>query len=139
LMVSPTVYYAPPFSVPSYLKFALAGLPASTVTSCVLVPYFSCQLSTVYLPGGTLSILKVPSLVIAWSPLLETPVYPRIQGWTSHFHLITPSSLATYSMAGTLSLGMPLLKSVAEPRYVCTLWRIGSPFLATIFWPTTEV
>src|SRR5436309_4357272 len=110
MMVSPTVYYAPPFSVPSYLKFALAGLPASTVTSCVLVPYFSCQASTVYFPGGTLSILNDPeSLVTACSPLFDTPMYPRIHGCTSHFHFITPSSLAAVSMGEALSSGMPLL------------------------------
>src|SRR2546428_3197483 len=109
--------YAPPFSVPSYLKLIFAGLPASTVTSCVLVPYFSCQLSTVYFPGGTLSILNAPSpLVIACRPLLETPMYPRIQGCTSHFHFIIPSSFATYSMGAALSFGMPLLKRVVEPR-----------------------
>src|SRR3954467_3945573 len=42
-------------------------------------------------------------------------------------------------MGAALSFGMPLLKSVLEPRYVCTLWRTGSPFLAWIFWPTTAV
>jgi len=34
---------------------------------------------------------------------------------------------------------MPLLKSVLAPRYVWTLCRIGSPFLAMIFWPTIAV
>ena len=53
----------------------MAGLPASTVTSCVLVPYFSCQDSMVYLPGGTFSILKLPeSEVTACSPFFDTPM-----------------------------------------------------------------
>src|SRR5438128_4034571 len=132
--------YAPPFSVPSYLKLALAGLPASTVTSCVLVPYFSCQASTVYFPGGTLSILKLPlSPLTACRPLLEMPMYPRIHGCTSHFHFIIPSSLAVVSIGAAFSLGMPLLKRVEAPMYVCTLCRTGSPFLAWIFCPTTAV
>src|SRR5947207_7204073 len=110
--------YAPPFSVPLYSNFTLAGLPASTVTSCVLVPYFSCHDSTVYFPGGTSEILKLPSPpLIACRPLLDTPMYPRIHGWKSHFHFITPSSLgAAYSMGAALSLGMPLLNRVAAPR-----------------------
>ena len=43
-------------------------------------------------------------------------MYPRIQGCTSHFHFIIPSSFATYSMGAALSFGMPLLKRVVEPR-----------------------
>src|SRR6266481_8092440 len=142
MLVSPESVgaYAPPFSVPSYLKFTLAGLPASTVTSCVLVPYFSCQDSTVYLPAGTLSILNEPSdPLTACRPFLEMPMYPRIHGCTSHFHRIMPSSLATYSIGGVFSFGMPLLKTVVAPRYVCTLCRTGSAFLAWIFCPTTAV
>src|SRR5713101_3673960 len=50
-----------------------------------------------------------------------------------------PSSLAAYSMGGVLSFGMPLLNTVVAPRYVWTLWRTGSVFLARIFWPTTAV
>src|ERR1700760_1272406 len=42
-------------------------------------------------------------------------------------------------MGAALSFGMPLLKSVAAPRYVWTLWRMGSSFLAVIFWPATAV
>src|SRR4051812_41695211 len=38
-----------------------AALPSSTVTSAVFVPSFSCQASTVYLPGGTSLISKRPS------------------------------------------------------------------------------
>src|SRR5438477_9570624 len=119
--------YAPPFSVPSYLKLTFAGLPASTVTSCVLVPYFSCQLSTVYFPGGTLSILKLPlSPLTACRPFLEMPMYPRIHGCTSHFHFIIPSSLAVVSIGAAFSFGMPLLKRVEAPMYVCTLCSTGS-------------
>src|SRR5207237_10238258 len=69
--------YAPPFSVPSYLKLTFAGLPASTVTSWVVVPYFSCQLSTVYFQGGTMSILNGPSTwLLVRKPPLVAPVYP---------------------------------------------------------------
>src|SRR5712692_895066 len=50
-----------------------------------------------------------------------------------------PSSLAAYSMGGVLSFGMPLLNTVVAPRYVWTLWRTGSVFLARIFCPTTAV
>src|SRR5207248_7229186 len=42
-------------------------------------------------------------------------------------------------MGGVFSLGIPLLKTVAEPMYVCTLCRTGSPFFAVIFCPTTAV
>src|SRR5712691_11254960 len=50
-----------------------------------------------------------------------------------------PSSLAGYSMGGVLSFGIPLLNTVVAPRYVWTLWRTGSVFLARIFCPTTAV
>src|SRR2546429_687303 len=40
--------------------------------SCFLVPYFSCQDSIVYLPGGTLSILNEPSAPVTALAPFET-------------------------------------------------------------------
>src|SRR5690349_19849517 len=48
-----------------------------------------------------------------------------------------PGLSATYSMGFADAFGMPLLNTVAAPRYVWTLCRIGSLFLPVIFWPTT--
>src|SRR5258708_30221802 len=73
------------FSVPSYLKVILTGLPAATVTSCVFSPYRSCQDATVYLPGGTLSILKSPvSAGEGWYGVFFGPGKPPRQGGPSH-------------------------------------------------------
>src|SRR5258708_15543563 len=66
-----------PVSVPSYLKITLAGLPGSTLISCDLAPYLSCQASMVYQPGGTGSIRYAPGPPVTHCRgFREMPMYP---------------------------------------------------------------
>ena len=46
------------------LKSCFAAAPASTLTFAVWAPSFSCHTSTVYSPGGTPSMVKLPSLSV---------------------------------------------------------------------------
>src|SRR6185369_14197596 len=66
---------------------------APTVTSTSCGPYFSCQASMVYLPGGSPLMVNVPSSpVTAKNGLPTTPIYERIHGCTLHFTGIMTSS-----------------------------------------------
>src|SRR5688572_7337669 len=67
-----------------------APLPLAGTVTCIVfsvpAPGPSCQATTVYVPGGTPLIVKLPSSALtAKNGCLRTPTYAFIQGCWLHF------------------------------------------------------
>ena len=102
----------------------MTGL-SSTVTSRVTVPRVSCQILSVYLPGGTLSRANSPlAPVTAKNGCSATTTQARIQVWRSQ-------SIRTISgflkATGTVRpLGWVRLKVAFSVLTLCRLWSSRS-------------
>src|SRR5215469_8859206 len=92
--------------------------PALTSTSLVCLPSVSCQASTLYLPGGTFSILTVPSPPV--TPKYGfgiTASHPSIQLCTSQVSLMI-SGFSNFSVITFLNFGWALLMDGFAVEYV---------------------
>src|SRR5581483_1260247 len=95
--------------------------------------------SMVYLPGGTLAILKLPSLSLTAKYGLSTTVtQANIHGWTSHLNFKKLSGVAKLKEISGAPCAWALLASLlplSAPGMICTLCMTGSEFFTTSFWP----
>src|SRR5882672_1030312 len=122
----------PPGSYFFISKATFAVCPALTSTSFVCLPSVSCHTSTVYLPGGTFSILVTPlASVTPKKGLGMTATHPSIQLWTSQVSLII-SGFSNFSIITFLNLGWALLIDGLAVEYVWMLCRMSSEFLRSI-------
>src|SRR5438094_4062055 len=116
----------------SYFFISIAtfvACPALTSTSFVCLPSVSCHASTVYLPGGTFSILAVPSApVTPKNGFGMTATHPSIQLCTSQVSLII-SGFSNFSVITFLNFGCALLMDGFAVEYVWMLCRMSSEFL----------
>src|SRR3989441_6628468 len=108
-----------------------AVCPALTSTSFVCLPSVSCHTSTLYLPGGTFSILVTPLASVTpkngWG---MTATHPSIQLWTSQV-ILTISGFSSFSVITFLNLGWALLMEGLAVEYVWMLCRMSSEFLTS--------
>src|SRR6059036_1588474 len=92
----------------SYFFISIAtfvACPALTSTSFVCLPSVSCQASTVYLPGGTFSILALPPpSVTPKNGFGMTATHPSIQLCTSQVSLMN-SGFSNFSVITFLNFG----------------------------------
>src|SRR5213593_3871739 len=118
----------------SYFFISIAtfvACPALTSTSFVCLPSVSCQASTVYLPGGTFSILVLPPpSVTPKNGFGMTATHPSIQLWTSQVSL-TISGFSSFSVITFLNFGWALLMDGFAVEYVWMLCRMSSEFLSS--------
>src|SRR6266850_757324 len=106
--------------------------PALTSTSFVCLPSVSCHTSTLYLPGGTFSILVAPlASVTPKYGLGMTATHPSIQLCTSHVSLMI-SGFSNFSTMTFLNFGCALLMEGLAVEYVWMLCRMSSEFLSSI-------
>src|SRR4029453_14000523 len=114
----------PPGSYFFISKATFAVCPALTSTSFVCLPSVSCHASTVYLPGGTLSILVTPlAAVAAKKGLGMTATHPSIQLWTSQVSLMI-SGFSNFSVITFLNLVCALLMDGLPGEWVWMLARM---------------
>src|SRR5258707_1967320 len=100
---------------PPNVKSAVAAPFAGTVTSMVfsvpLVPP-SCQATTVYLPGGTPLMVKLPSsLLTAKNGCFKTPTYAFIHGCWLHFTGTKTSATLSLCVIGAAPFGCDWFQS----------------------------
>src|SRR6266851_1352283 len=108
------------------------------VTVCgSLVPYSSCQATTVYVPGGRFFKSNLPSLSVTWKyGFGRTAMYAFIHGCTLHF-----TGMATSSRVNDFSIGAApggcdsfhSRLSLGIGWMLCVVWSL---FTTSIFWPT---
>src|SRR4029450_4030867 len=116
----------PPGSYFFISKATFAVCPALTSTSFVCLPSVSCHASSVYLPGGTLSILVAPlASVTPKKGLGMTATHPSIQLWTSQVSLMI-SGFSNFSVITFLDLGCALVMGGLAGEYVWMLCRMSS-------------
>src|SRR5262245_46834724 len=114
----------PPSSYFFISKATFAACPALTSTSFVCLPSVSCHASTVYLPGGTLSILVVPlASVTPKNGLGMTATHPSIQLWTSQVSLMI-SGFSNFSVIIFLNLGWGLVMDLCNVNEECIMCRM---------------
>src|SRR4030095_15475583 len=105
--------------------------PALTSTSFVCLPSVSCHASTVYLPGGTFSILALPlPSVTPKNGFGITATQPSIQLCTSQVSLMN-SGFSNFSVITFLNFGCALLMDGFAVEYVWMLCRMSSEFLSS--------
>src|SRR5206468_2747530 len=118
----------------SYFFISIAtfvACPALTSTSFVCLPSVSCQASTVYLPGGTFSILALPlPSVTPKNGFGMTATHPSIQLCTSQVSLMN-SGFSNFSVITFLNFGWALLMDGFAVEYVWMLCRMSSEFLSS--------
>src|SRR2546426_10344239 len=105
--------------------------PALPSTSFVCLPSVSCHTSTVYLPGGTFSILVAPfASVTPKNGFGMTATHPSIQLCTSQVSLMI-SGFSNFSVITFLNFGCALLMDGFAVEYVWMLCRMSSEFLSS--------
>src|SRR5213594_608158 len=118
----------------SYFFISIATFvdcPALTSTSFDCLPSVSCHASTVYLPGGTFSILALPpASVTPKNGLGITATQPSIQLCTSQVSL-TNSGFSNFSVISFLNFGCALLIDGFAVEYVWMLCKMPSEFLSS--------
>src|SRR2546427_694158 len=115
----------------SYFFISIAtfvACPALTSTSFVCLPSVSCHASTVYLPGGTFSILAVPSPpVTPKNGFGMTATHPSIQLCTSQVSLII-SGFSNFSVPHfSVSLFTLSFSTTGAPAYVTVASIVPPP------------
>src|SRR5438132_6122174 len=118
----------------SYFFISIAtfvACPALTSPSFVCLPSVSCHASTVYLPGGTFSILVAPlASVTPKNGFGMTAAHPSIQLCTSQVSLMI-SGFSNFSVITFLNFGWALLMDGFAVEYVWMLCRMSSEFLSS--------
>src|ERR1051325_7476954 len=117
-------------TVPPILNSCVTVPLLSTFTCAVFVPNFSCQASTVYVPGGTFLISKLPSsLVTAKKGCLTTPIQAFIQGCWLHLTGISISARLKTEVMGAAFWPCACLNGSLFLGCTLTLCVVGSLFV----------